>query len=172
MSRDGQDSVVVSAVNGRFCVFRKILSLGTITAATCSEPVVRAVKRASCGRELPAGFRHRSTPILTDGAELVHDAAESPNDRPHPMPVRLGPTFTGDNASPPPPKPNSSRLTSFKSTRLESPANNVGPWPAILGCTTNSYSSNQSQLRQEFSSTAFADSHRSCRLLNLWKWLR
>src|SRR2546422_10156217 len=39
------------------------------------------------------------------------------------------------------PEPNSSRLTSFKSTRFESPANNVGPWPASLGCTTNSYSS-------------------------------
>ena len=33
------------------------------------------------------------------------------------------------------PEPNSSRLTSFKSTRFESPANNVGPWPASLaGC--------------------------------------
>src|SRR5262249_3902627 len=39
------------------------------------------------------------------------------------------------------PEPNSSRLTSFKSTRFDSPANNVGPWPAILGCTTNSLSS-------------------------------
>src|SRR6185503_11078001 len=39
------------------------------------------------------------------------------------------------------PEPNSSRLTSFKSTLFDSPANNVGPWPASLGCTTNSYSS-------------------------------
>src|SRR5712691_2446674 len=39
------------------------------------------------------------------------------------------------------PEPNSSRLTSLKSTRFDSPANNVGPWPANLGCTTNSYSS-------------------------------
>jgi hypothetical protein len=39
------------------------------------------------------------------------------------------------------PEPNSSRLTSFKSTCFESPANNVGPWPASPGCTTNSYSS-------------------------------
>ena len=39
------------------------------------------------------------------------------------------------------PEPNSSRLTSFKSTRFDSHANNVGPWPASLGCTTNSYSS-------------------------------
>jgi hypothetical protein len=39
------------------------------------------------------------------------------------------------------PDPNSSRLTSLKSTRFDSPANNVGPWPASLGCTTNSYSS-------------------------------
>src|SRR5262249_4039959 len=39
------------------------------------------------------------------------------------------------------PELNSSRLTSFKSTYFDSPANNVGPWPASLGCTTNSYSS-------------------------------
>src|SRR6266487_400040 len=39
------------------------------------------------------------------------------------------------------PEPNSNRLTSFKSTHFDSPANNVGPWPASLGCTTNSYSS-------------------------------
>src|SRR5688572_27956778 len=39
------------------------------------------------------------------------------------------------------PEPNSSRPTSFKSRRFDSPANNVGPWPASLGCTTNSYSS-------------------------------
>jgi hypothetical protein len=30
------------------------------------------------------------------------------------------------------PEPNSSRLTSFKSIRFDSPANNVGPWPARL----------------------------------------
>src|SRR5258708_1108787 len=39
------------------------------------------------------------------------------------------------------PEPNSSRLTSFRSTCFDSPANNVGPWPASLGCTKNSYSS-------------------------------
>src|SRR5262249_35645003 len=39
------------------------------------------------------------------------------------------------------PEPNSSRPTSFKSTCFDSPANSVGPWPASLGCTTNSYSS-------------------------------
>ncbi len=27
------------------------------------------------------------------------------------------------------PEPNSSRLTSLKSTHFDSPANNVGPWP-------------------------------------------
>ena len=37
------------------------------------------------------------------------------------------------------PEPNSSRLTSFKSTCLDNSANNVGPWPASLGWTTNSY---------------------------------
>src|SRR5207237_2529364 len=39
------------------------------------------------------------------------------------------------------PEPNSSRLTSLKLIRFDSPANNVGPWPASLGCTTISYSS-------------------------------
>src|SRR4051794_28805615 len=39
------------------------------------------------------------------------------------------------------PEPSSSRLTSLKSICFDSPANNVGPWPASLGCTTNSYSS-------------------------------
>ena len=39
------------------------------------------------------------------------------------------------------PEPNSSRLTSFKSIRFDSPANNVGPWLASLGCTMNTYSS-------------------------------
>jgi len=34
------------------------------------------------------------------------------------------------------PEPNSSRLTSLKSTRFDSPANNVGPWPTSVGCTT------------------------------------
>src|SRR5215208_7366165 len=37
------------------------------------------------------------------------------------------------------PEPNSSRPTSLKSTRFDSPANNVGPWPTSMGCTTNSY---------------------------------
>ena len=39
------------------------------------------------------------------------------------------------------PEPNSKRPTSFKSIGFDSPANNVGPWPASLGCTKNSYSS-------------------------------
>src|ERR1700760_2036273 len=39
------------------------------------------------------------------------------------------------------PELNFSRLTSLKSIRFDSPANNVAPWPASLGCTTNSYSS-------------------------------
>ena len=45
-------------------------------------------------------------------------------------------------------EPNSSRLTSLKSTLFDSPANNVGPWPASLGCTPNSYSSINPSLRQ------------------------
>ena len=36
------------------------------------------------------------------------------------------------------PEPNSSRPTSLKSRCFDSPANNVGPRPASLGCTTNS----------------------------------
>src|SRR5688572_32206554 len=32
-------------------------------------------------------------------------------------------------------------FTSFRSTYVDSPAKIVGPWPASLGCTTNSYSS-------------------------------
>ncbi len=39
------------------------------------------------------------------------------------------------------PEPNSNRPTSLKSIRFERPANRVGPWPAIRGWTTNSYSS-------------------------------
>src|SRR6187397_308177 len=39
------------------------------------------------------------------------------------------------------PEPSSRRLTSFRSTCFDSPANGDGPWPASLGCTTNSYSS-------------------------------
>jgi hypothetical protein len=39
------------------------------------------------------------------------------------------------------PEPNSRRLTNRKSRGFDSPANNVGPWPASLGCTMNSYSS-------------------------------
>ena len=35
------------------------------------------------------------------------------------------------------PERSSTRLTSFKSIRFDSPANNDGPWPASLGCTTN-----------------------------------
>ena len=36
------------------------------------------------------------------------------------------------------PDPNSRRLTSLKFTCFDSPASNVGPWPASMGCTTNS----------------------------------
>src|SRR5439155_21506933 len=39
------------------------------------------------------------------------------------------------------PELNASRLTSFKSRCFDSPANNVGPWPASQGCITNSYPS-------------------------------
>jgi len=39
------------------------------------------------------------------------------------------------------PERSSTRPMRFKSIGFDSPANNVGPWPAILGCTTNSYSS-------------------------------
>ena len=39
------------------------------------------------------------------------------------------------------PELNSRWLTSLKSTCFDSPADSVRPWPASLGCTTNSYSS-------------------------------
>src|SRR4051812_10149909 len=39
------------------------------------------------------------------------------------------------------PEPNSTRLISFSSSRFDKPANKVGPCPATIGCTTNSYSS-------------------------------
>lgn len=42
-------------------------------------------------------------------------------------------TYQAHTASPPPPEPNSSRLTSFKSTSFDSPANNVGLWPTNVG---------------------------------------
>src|SRR5204862_5747052 len=66
------------------------------------------------------------------------------------------------------PEPNSNRLTSFKSTRLDSPANNVGPWPASVGCTTNSYSSinpssaNASGSFTPATNSALPDSRLSC----------
>ena len=46
------------------------------------------------------------------------------------------------------PEPNSSRLTSLKSIRFDSPANNVGPWPASLGVHHELVLIDQSQLRQ------------------------
>src|ERR1051326_4733921 len=39
------------------------------------------------------------------------------------------------------PEAYSKRLTSFRSRGFDRPANNAGPRPTILGCTTNSYSS-------------------------------
>ena len=56
-----------------------------------------------------------------------------------PRPGVARPSLSARTASPPP-RAELSR-TSLKSTCLDSPANNVGPWPASLGCTTNSYSS-------------------------------
>ena len=52
----------------------------------------------------------------------------------------------GSYRSPLPPA-ETSRLMSLTSILFDSPANNVGPWPASLGGTTNSYSSSI-QLRQ------------------------
>src|SRR6266540_4769483 len=46
------------------------------------------------------------------------------------------------------PEPNSSRLMSFKSIRFDSPANNVGPWPASLGLHHELVLIDQSQLCQ------------------------
>src|SRR5207302_232222 len=67
------------------------------------------------------------------------------------------------------PEAYSSRLTSVRSTCFDSPANNVGPRPASLGCTTNSYSSiNPSSVNACGSITPpvnspFPDSRLSCR---------
>ena len=47
------------------------------------------------------------------------------------------------------PEPNSRRLTSFKSTSFDSPANSVGPWPAILGCTTKAVEMRLYRARQQ-----------------------
>src|SRR5258707_14384307 len=46
--------------------------------------------------------------------------------------------------------PSSERDRSAKQSR-DSPANNVGPWPASLGCTMNSYSSIVRLSRKSFS---------------------
>src|SRR5262245_27881153 len=56
--------------------------------------------------------------------------------------------FSVHTASPRSPEPNSNRFTRFKSIRFDSPANNVGPWPASMGCTTNSYWSINPSSRQ------------------------
>src|SRR5262245_43245712 len=67
------------------------------------------------------------------------------------------------------PEPNSSRLINLKSRNFDSPANNMGPWPANLGCTTNSYSSiNPSSAKASGSFTPptnspLPDSRLSCR---------
>src|ERR1700691_6061907 len=67
------------------------------------------------------------------------------------------------------PEPNSNRLTSLKSTCFESPANNVGPWPASLGCTTNSYSSiNPSSVSASGSFTPPTNSPRPDSRLSCW----
>src|SRR5687768_13194447 len=67
------------------------------------------------------------------------------------------------------PEPNSSRLTSFKSITFDSPANNVGPWPASLGCTMNSYSSiNPSSVNDSASFTPATNSPLPDSRLSCW----
>jgi hypothetical protein len=51
-----------------------------------------------------------------------------------PAPNKLNGYLLGTNRIATAPEPNSSWLTSLKSTCFDSPANNVGPWPASLGC--------------------------------------
>src|SRR5262249_42583408 len=71
-----------------------------------------------------------------DGHRCQHRHHDAPNPkRPlHGFLLRPYPNAT-------PPAPSSRPPTRFKSRRFDSPANNVGPWPASLGCITNSYSS-------------------------------
>ena len=61
------------------------------------------------------------------------------------------PTFSPHSSSPPP-EPNSTRLASLKSIRFDSPANNVGQWPASLD-HPDSVLIKQSQLRQRLGSS-------------------
>jgi hypothetical protein len=49
-----------------------------------------------------------------------------------PRPIRPDGYLFGSYRIATAPEPNSSRLTSFKSTLFDSPANNVGPWPTSL----------------------------------------
>src|SRR5262249_50472140 len=88
------------------------------------------------GRSTTAGLGVTYVPdrsFARASCELLHDAADSGY---KPDGYLLG-SYRIATA----PEPNSSRLTSFKSIGFDSPANNVGPWPTSLGCTTNSYSS-------------------------------
>src|SRR5215471_5719900 len=77
----------------------------------------------------------KSHPGAAEKAQADHDAeqAQHSDSGVHGL--------TGSYRSATAPEPSSSRLTSFKSISFDSPANNVRPWPANLGCTTNSYSS-------------------------------
>src|SRR4051812_37654418 len=79
---------------------------------------------------------------LTASAEspsATLSAAEYPSASPPPAHALY--YLLGSYRSATAPEANSRRLTSFKSRGFDSPASNVGPWPASLGCTTNSYSS-------------------------------
>ncbi len=74
------------------------------------------------------------------GPELLHDAAGRAT-----KPNRY---LLGSYRIATAPEPNSSWLTSFKSTRFDSPANNVGPCPTTRGGHHELVFIDQSQLRQ------------------------
>src|SRR5262249_36916900 len=82
--------------------------------------------------------------VAAVGQELRPRLPACPSSRPGAGPVRqptMGSYLLGSYRIATAPEPNSNRPTSFKSISFDSPANNVGPWPANVGCTTNSYSS-------------------------------
>ena len=70
----------------------------------------------SAGRSIPQGASKRQGKMTWESVSFSADG------------YRLG-SYRMATA----PEPNSSRFTSFKSICFDSPANNVGPWPASRG---------------------------------------
>jgi len=109
-------------------------------------------------RQRYCGCGGRIGMLPLDLSELLHDAA-------------IGLTIPMANFSLIPhrhrPEPNSSRLTSLKSTCFDSPANNVGPWPASLAAPRtrthrSSSSANASGSFTPATNSPLPDSRLSC----------